>query len=269
VITYSSFRSEVAALIPKDADVVHGTDGFNVRTPKPFLITMNGNGFPGDKYHPNTVFVSRDHARRHKSEMYVYASVNPDDYPALQPDAKEPFCFFLAKARWKVKNVKGAIAVARSADVPIQIIGGWRPSFSRKVKWLGWISDTQKKETLRRGSALLFPVRWPEPFGLALMEAMVTGSPVFGTPYGSLPELITEETGFLSNKKAELAGALKKYAQYDRQKIRNHVLNHYTHRHMAEKYLEYYMHVISGKTLNPHEPEALTTVSPLTLLDWQ
>ena len=269
VIAFSQFRAQVADLVPRDADVVHAMDGFNEKVEKPLLITMNGNGFPGDKYHPNTVFVSRDHARRHKSDMFVYASVNPDDYPPLEPQAKEPFCFFLAKARWKVKNVKGAIAVARAAGVPLQIIGGWRPSFSRKVKWLGWVSDTQKKETLRRGSALLFPVRWHEPFGLALMEAMVTGSPVFGTPYGSLPELITEQTGFLSLKKTDLAGALKNYSQYDRQVIRNYVLNHFTHRHMAEKYLEYYRHVMSGKTLNPHEPEALTTRSPLTLLDWQ
>jgi len=269
VITFPPFRRQVADLIPKDADVVHATDLFREKIDKPLLITMNGNGFPGDKYHPNTVFVSRDHAWRHKSDMFVYASVNPDDYPPLQPEAKEPFCFFLAKARWKVKNVKGAIAVARTAPLPIRIIGGWRPSFDRNVKWLGWVSDAEKKETLRVGSALLFPVRWHEPFGLALIEAMVTGSPVFGTPYGSLPELITEETGFLSHKAADLAAALRNYAQYDRQTIRNHVLNHYTHRHMAEKYLEYYQHVMSGKTLNAHEPEALTKVSPLDLLEWQ
>jgi glycosyltransferase involved in cell wall biosynthesis len=269
VITYPPFRRTVADLIPEDVDMVHATDGFKEKIKKPLLITMNGNGFPGDKYHPNTVFVSRDHARRHKSEMFVYACVNPDDYPALLPEAKEPFCFFLAKARWKVKNVRGAIQTARKAEVPIRIIGGWRPTFSRNVKWLGWVSDDQKKETLRKGSALLFPVRWHEPFGVALMEAMVTGSPVFGTPYGSLPELITEETGFLSNEKNELAAKLKSYTRYDRKAIRQYVLNRFTHRHMAERYLEYYHRVISGKTLNPQEPEALTKVSPLKLLEWQ
>jgi hypothetical protein len=269
VITFPLSKKEIGDLIPADADVVHANDLFREKINKPVLITMNGNGFPGDKYHPNTVFVSRDHARRHKSEMFVYASVNPDDYPALEPAVKEPFAYFLAKARWKVKNVRGAIQVARAAEVPIRIIGGWRPSFTRKVKWLGWVSDDEKKATIRKGSALLFPVRWNEPFGIALIEAMVTGSPVFGTPYGSLPELITEQVGFLSNKVADLAGALKNYQKYDRQAIRQHVLNNYTHRHMAQKYLEYYTHVISGKPLNPHEPEALTKVPPATPLDWQ
>ncbi|HZL43847.1 MAG TPA: glycosyltransferase [Verrucomicrobiae bacterium] len=266
VIPFSS-PDQVEGLIPKDADVVQAT--YLLKTSKPFLMTMNGNAFPGEKFHPNTVFVSRDHARRHKSEAFVYPCVRPEDYPALEPEAKEPFCMFLAKARWKVKNVKGAIDVSRAAGVPIRIIGGWRPSLSRKVRWLGWVDDERKKQTLKNGSALLFPVRWHEPFGVAIFEAMVTGSPVFGTPYGSLPELVPEGTGFLSSHTSELANALKKYDQYDRQAIRKYVLDHYTPRHMAEKYLEYSLHVMSGKTLNPHEPEALTKVSPLTLLDWE
>ncbi|MCU0782488.1 MAG: glycosyltransferase [Verrucomicrobia bacterium] len=249
--------------------MVHGTDSFREKIDKPLIITHNGNGYPGDKFHPNTVFVSRDHARRHKSEMFVYNGINPAEYPAIQEEAKSPFCYFLAKARWKVKNVSGAIDVARAAGMPIQIIGGWRPSFRHDVRWRGMLGGEKKNEILRTGSALLFPVRWHEPFGIAVIEAMLTGSPVFGTPYGALPELITEETGFISNRKNDLANALKKYAEYDRKTLRKRVLDHFTHLHMAEKYLEYYHHVISGKTLNPHEPETLTRVSAQLLLEWQ
>lgn len=269
VITYPRYCRTLADLVPSNTDIIHSTEFFQETTDRPLILTLNGNGYPGDTYHPNTVFVSKDHARRHNSSVYVHNGINPDEYPDFKEAEKESFCYFLAKARWRVKNVSGAIEVARMAGIPIRIVGGWRPSFTSNVKWLGMTGGERKLHTLQMGSALLFPVRWHEPFGIAIIEAMITGSPVFGTPYGSLPELVTPETGFLSYHRNELAEALSNYAQYNRRDIRQHILNNFTHMHMATQYLELYKKVINGESLNALAPKALTTISPQNLLAWE
>ncbi len=247
----------IHAVIPNDVDIVHSFNHAIEDCAKPQVITLEGNGKAGQVFHPNTIFVSKDHAKRHNSEVFVHNGLNPDDYPLPDATAKENFCFFLAKARWEVKNIKGALAVARKAAVPIAIMGGWRPSFTGKVRWLGMVGGSRKYDVLRRGSALIFPVRWNEPFGLAMIEALFTGSPVFGTPYGSLPELIPEEVGFLSNNADELAEALKNYRRYNPSTCRNYALKNFTHLTMANNYLAYYDNILKGAVLNKESPRTL------------
>jgi len=268
VITRPSKSPLVNDLIPPSADVVHSFATLDEEISKPLIVTIGGNGKPGEKFHPNTVFVSKNHAGRHGSDAFVYNGLNPDEYPVPTKDEKENFCFFLAKARWKVKNVKGAIKVARSADMPLKIMGGWRPSLNKKIMWLGMIGGEKKMNTLKRGSYLLFPVRWNEPFGLAIIESLVTGSPVFGTPYGSLPELVKEEYGFLSKNSTDIASALKRSDQYSIENCRNYVLDNFTNRHMAEKYLNFYEHVLQGKYISKREPETILKSHPEELLDF-
>lgn len=261
-------NSKVNDLIPEDADIVHSFATLSEEITKPLIVTIGGNGQVGEKYHPNTVFVSKNHAERHDSKAFVHNGINPDEYPAYDSSVKENFCYFLAKASWSVKNVKGCIKIAKKANVPIHIMGGYRLSLNRNVKWLGMIGGEKKLDTLKRGSALLFPVRWNEPFGLAIVEAFLTGSPVFGTPYGSLPELVTKDVGVLSNNSHELAEALKNMNRYDRDSLRKYALDNFTHIHMAEKYLNYYEHIISGKKISESEPRTLTKTPPQTLLDF-
>jgi len=74
---------------------------------------------------------------------------------------------------------------------------------------------------------LLFPVLWNEPFGIALIESLYFGCPVIGTPYGSLPELIPKEVGFLSSKKDELVIAVKNIDAYDRTTCNRYVMDNF------------------------------------------
>jgi hypothetical protein len=98
---------------------------------------------------------------------------------------------------------------------------------------------------------------------------MVTGSPIFGTPYGSLPELVTVEVGVLSDRKQVLADALREHAAFPVNTIRQYVLDNLTHLHMARRYVALYQRILDGETLNSAPPRALTTISPQTLLPWQ
>jgi glycosyltransferase involved in cell wall biosynthesis len=106
------------------------------------------------------------------------------------------------------------------------------------------VGDPEKKEILRKSRALLFPVRWHEPFGIAITEALASGCAVFGTPYGSLPEIINSEVGFLSAREDEIVQALRSKS-FTPAACRARVSQGFTHLDMAKSYLEHYQSVSS------------------------
>ena len=262
IIERPSNDPRINPLIPKDVNIVHTSSTLHEKISKPFLSTIHGNGQVGEKFHSNSVFISKDHASRHNSSAFVYNGLDIEEYPEINPALKENFCYFLAKASWGIKNVRGAIKISKLAKKDLKIVGGYRPTLGKRVKWLGMLGGEKKNEILKKGSALINPVLWCEPFGLSIIEALLTGSPVFGTPYGSLPELIGEEYGFLSTSSAKLAGALQKSDEYNSETCRKYILEKFTNIHMANSYLNYYEHILSGKLLSKEEPKTLSKESP-------
>src|SRR5207249_5401856 len=85
------------------------------------------------------------------------------------------------------------------------------------VRFAGEVSNETKRDLMSRAKALLFPVREPEPFGLVLVEAAASGTPVVGTPFGAVPEIVVEgETGFLSSNQDDMAAALGRLGEIGR-----------------------------------------------------
>lgn len=114
----------------------------------PYLVTIGGNGKLGETYLPNTVFVSQNHALRHNAEAFVYNGIDPDDY--IFESRKDNFLLFLAKASWKVKNVRGACHLAKQSNRPLCVIGGNRPwwSWNRSIHWHGLLGGQKKRGSL-------------------------------------------------------------------------------------------------------------------------
>jgi glycosyltransferase involved in cell wall biosynthesis len=101
-----------------------------------------------------------------------------------------------------------------------------------------------RKRTLLAGAACLWmPARWDEPFGLTLIEAMVSGTPVLGTRRGALPEVVSADCGALCDTLEELIALRAGIAAIDPEACRNRVLERFTHRAMAEAYLRLYREV--------------------------
>lgn len=241
-------------------DIFHVNSGsFPDQTGVPFCSTMHGNDRNARVLHENTIFVSQDHARRHGGSAFVHNGMDERDYPAPDLDARGGNFTFLAKAAWKVKNVKGAIDVARKAGAPIDILGGSRVNFKMgfrltldpNARFHGMVDDKTKSRYLRPSRGMIFPVLWDEPFGVAVTEAFYFGVPVFATPYGALPELVTPEAGYLSASASELAEAARRAESYNRRAIHAHWQKHFTARTMALKYMEYYQRILDGETLHP------------------
>ena len=200
-------------LIPDSTDILHLRSVPLVPMPKPYVLTIGGNGEPGQQFPPNTIFLSRSHAALHGSTHFVYNGIDPAEYRC--ESERGDYAVFLAKASWDVKNLPGAIEVCRRAGVELYVIGSrnWPFGLQRRlpvirgVRYLGMLGQAEKIPLLARARCLVFPVRWHEPFGIAVVEALASGCYVAATPYGALPELVTVETGVLRRRASDLAGS--------------------------------------------------------------
>lgn len=265
----------LAKQIPEDVDLVHSHMTVEEPLPKPYMISIHGNSYDDEEFDLNTTFISRNHAARFGSEVFVYNGLGLEEYGKPQFDKARSYLHFLGKAAWQVKNLKGSISIARSAGLPLRVLGGYRVNLKMgmrltldpRIRFEGMVGGEQKSHLINGSKALLFPVRWNEPFGLAVVESLYFGCPVFGTPYGSLPELVTPEFGFLSNKKSDLVDALSHVEEYDRKKCHEYVCDNFASVHMARNFLPLYEKVLNGEALNPKPPKLLQSDVP-KFLPW-
>lgn len=249
--------------IPSDVDLVHFqfNPGPEFVCEKPWLMTQHGNSIPGEFLPTDTVFVSENHAQRHGAECFVYNGLDWAAYGSVDHQAKRNHFHFLGKAAWRVKNVQGAIDVAKHADVPLVVMGGnrlnlkrgFRFTWSRNIKFLGMVGGNNKLSTLQQSKGLIFPVRWHEPFGLAVVESLYFGCPIFCTPYGSLPELVTPDCGLISSHLNEISDAVQGL-HFDPQTCHNRAVNLFNAELMTQRYLAIYDHVMSRESLNSAPP---------------
>lgn len=255
--------------IPDSIDVIHLYQHPDSPLKKPYLLHMQSNT-KEDKYDINTVFVSRNHAKRHHSDCFVYNGVDPEDYGKIDFHSKRVNFHFLAKASWKVKNVKGAIELTKRTKNKLDVIGGSRINFKMgfrltldpRIKFHGMIGGEKKNRIMRVSRGLIFPVLWHEPFGIAVIESMFFGCPVFGTPYGSLPEIIDSKTGVLSNKKDELVYAINHSNDFRYDYIHEKTMEKFSMTVIAKEFLKLYEKVMNNENLNKTHPYFEKTSEP-------
>lgn len=109
------------------------------------------------------------------------------------------------------------------------------------VEFIGEINDHQKADFLSAAHALVFPIDWPEPFGLVMIESIACGTPVIAFNRGSVPEVIDDGvTGFIVENEAEAIAAIGKLGTLDRARVRSVFDTRWTARRMAEDYLDVY-----------------------------
>jgi glycosyltransferase involved in cell wall biosynthesis len=152
------------------------------------------------------------------------------------------------------KRADRAIEIARRVNIPIRIAAKVdhadheyfkhyiRPMLEDPlVAFIGEISEAQKSLFLGNARALLFPIDWPEPFGLVMLEAMACGTPVIAFANGAVPEVIDDGiTGFIVRSIDEAARAVGRLQQLDRQQIRCRFERRFSATRMARDYLEIY-----------------------------
>lgn len=243
--------------IPKDIDLLHLflTPDSSITDNYATVVTIHGNGKPDEVFNRNTLFLSEKHAANHGATAFVYNGIDFEDYPYVSRKTADWKDFmFLAKASWKVKNLSHCIKACRSNKKHLHVAGGRSYFPSRYVHNYGMIGQEKKLELLRSVDGLLFPVRWHEPFGVAVIEAMSQGLPVVGSPYGSLPELIRKGSGLICENFSQLKEIIKENHRFDPEFIRNYAETNFSSRVMAESYLEYYKKALRGDVINDSAP---------------
>jgi glycosyltransferase involved in cell wall biosynthesis len=113
------------------------------------------------------------------------------------------------------------------------------------VEWIGEVSEKDKEDLLANAHALLFPIDWPEPFGLVLIEAMACGTPVIAYRCGSVPELVEEGvTGFIVDDINAAVEAVGKVDSLDRRLCRSRFEERFSAPRMAQDYLTVYERIL-------------------------
>jgi glycosyltransferase involved in cell wall biosynthesis len=141
------------------------------------------------------------------------------------------------------------------------------------IEFIGEVNEAEKQEFLGNAKALLFPINWPEPFGLVMIESIACGTPVIAFGCGSVPEIIDQgQTGFIVNSIDEAINSIKLLDTFDRKRCREVFEKKFTSSRMAEAYLKLYEllikehHNLSGRgqfnsTSSMLKPESRTVYS--------
>jgi glycosyltransferase involved in cell wall biosynthesis len=152
------------------------------------------------------------------------------------------------------KGPDAAIRLALAAGLPLKIAAkvdaADRTYFAEVIEpmlvrpgieFCGEVSDREKGELLGGARALLFPINWPEPFGLVMIEAMACGTPVIAYRCGAVPEIIEDGvTGYIVEDERAALAAIAKAERLDRRKIRREFERRFTSRRMADDYVRLY-----------------------------
>jgi glycosyltransferase involved in cell wall biosynthesis len=205
---------------------------------------------------PNNVFLSQNHARRHGGASFVYAGLDPATFTFRS--AKDDYDLFIGRLH-SIKGYRWAIEGAKRTGHALLLAGGWRPSFRRKIRYVGEVDGERKRELLAGARCLWMPALWDEPFGLTLIEALFSGTPVLGTHRGALPEIITPDVGALHDTLDELIEASRTIQSRSSDACRAHAQHYFTHITMAEQYVRFYRQLVASSTLPAGRPTPYTT----------
>src|SRR5205809_3903401 len=173
------------------------------------------------------------------------------------------------------KRVDRAIEVAKRASMPLKIAAkvdrADRRYFKRDiepllaqshVEWVGEISDQQKNEFLGNAYALLFPVDWPEPFGLVMIEAMACGTPIIAYDRGSVPEVMEDGvTGFIVSEIEQAVEAVGRVRDLSRARCREVFEKRFTASRMASDYVNLYTRLADSR-MTRMEPSLESSLRP-------
>jgi glycosyltransferase involved in cell wall biosynthesis len=122
------------------------------------------------------------------------------------------------------------------------------------VEFVGEINEEEKADLLGKAAALLFPIDWPEPFGLVMIEAMACGTPVIALRRGSVPEIVEEGiSGLIVDNVEQAVAAVRRVAEFDRAKVRAAFERRFTIERMAKDYVDIYRRLVASRRLSRRE----------------
>ncbi len=216
---------------------------------------------------PTYVAITGDQARREIGLPHlevIHHGLSADAYEWTERSGD--YVAFMGRFA-EIKGLHTAVDAAARAGVPIRVAGETHPVDieygEREVKprlaqphvtFLGTVGLNRKVPLLRDARALLVPIEWNEPFGLVIIEAMLSGCPVVAFPRGSVPELVDEGvTGFVVNNIAEMADVIRyggPLDAFDRRRCRERAVQRFSRDRMVAQYEELFQRLAGNRHAN-------------------
>ena len=244
----------------------------------PYVTTLHGrldlpDLVPLYRTFPETPVVSISDAQRAPLpwlnwQHTVYHGL-PEDAFGLNEHPQD-YLAFIGRASPE-KGLEEAIAIALGAEVPLRIAAAVqpvnrdyfdqviRPKLNHPlVEYVGELGGRDKEELLANARALLFPIVWPEPFGVAMIEAMACGTPVVAYRRGSVPEVVQHGvTGFVVDGVEEAASSIAGLDALDRRTVRAVFEERHSARRMASEYADVYLRLSDSTEATPTQHDVV------------
>ncbi len=252
-----------------DFDIIHNNFDFLPLTysrliKTPMVTTIHGFSSPEiipvyKKYNSTTHYVSISNSDRNPELTYaatVYNGININEF--IFSREPEDYLLFFGRIHPE-KGTYEAIEIAKNTKRKLIISGLIQDQeyFNKKVQpyinnddivYVGNSGPEDRLTLLSNACALLHPIRFPEPFGLSVVEAMACGTPVVAFNLGSMPELIIhEKTGFLVSNTEEAIEAIRSVSSINRSKCTEWASSMFSRQKMIEGYLKVYRKILSDK----------------------
>jgi glycosyltransferase involved in cell wall biosynthesis len=251
------------------------------RIQTPIVHTLHGPFTPacekalGQYRQQNLISVSKSQQRTDLGLNYVatvHNAINLNEFEFYPQPQEPPYLAFLGRMSPE-KGPHLAIEIAQRTGWPLKMAGKVdaedKDFFERQVKphidgqqieFLGEVTQAEKKALIGQATATLFPITWPEPFGLVMTESMVSGTPVIAMAVGSAPEVVADgETGFLCSNVDDCVAAVAQIHRLSRRACRDHVASNFGVERMVDGYEAVYQELIRDRM------NRMVTASPVEL----
>ncbi|MDX2344845.1 MAG: glycosyltransferase family 4 protein, partial [Acidimicrobiia bacterium] len=256
----------------KDLDVIHDHTVFGPLYARqyahPAIVTTNHGPFTEDaralyaRIGETAAVVAISHHQRAQAPevpvaRVIHHGIHLSDFPAGTGDGG--YLLFLGRMAPE-KGVHRAIRVAQRSGIPLLIAAKMReqdecdyfhelvePQLGRSIQYVGEANKEERKELLRSARALIDPIRWPEPFGLVMIEAMACGTPVIVFPEGAAPEIVEHGiTGFICADEDNMLDAVTHIDDIERSACRAAVETRFSAERMTRDHIDLYTDLLES-----------------------
>lgn len=218
-------------------------------------IDMRTRGLPQPPTTDNWIFVSRTLARAHNRTRYVLNGLDPESF--IYSEKKENYFFFMSSMDWEMK--KGLdVALSLAARLRLKlVVAGTGNNYKRITRvatlcrqvgahYVGDVRGRRKAELLAGAKAFIFPTHVNEAFGLGMVEALMSGTPVICSNKGACPEIITRDVGFVCRYDSDYVDAIRRTSEISPRACREKAMREFHYLRMAKDYALEYEKEISG-----------------------
>jgi glycosyltransferase involved in cell wall biosynthesis len=255
----------VAEPIP-DADIVHTVAYHDEQLvqqlesgKKPWVTTCHiDREVRGKERSPTTenwIFVSRTLAELHGRSRFVLNGIDPSQY--IFSETKDDYLLFMSAMDWGIeKGLEVALALSQQIGFKLVVAGtGTRYEIIKqteamcreaKAEYVGDVRGSKKAELLTGAKAFLFPTKVNEAFGLGMVEALISGTPVICSDKGACPEIISPDAGFVCSSEKDYLAALAAIESISPSACRDKAMRDYHYLRMAADYVTEYQKEIGG-----------------------